>query len=180
MKRRVNSKYFYFANNSKGFTVAELSIAFAILILSVGFLVSLANSYLSILNSYRQRFLALNIAQEGLELALALRNKQIEKEISSNWLGVANAGSYCFVFDVNAQNVQEIIATHSTNPCETFRDQGGLSYQRLVSYSDFQNPSNTNLRTATSAKVISEVYFGRDKISLDIILTKWHPVQSSK
>jgi len=162
-------------NKFTGFTLPELTIALSILALSVVFLLSLGNSYLSILNSYRQRYLALNIAQEGLELALALRNKQIERGISSDWLGVANASSYCLQFDINTGEIRVI---SSSNPCETFRDQGGLSYQRLIRYYDFENPNNTDLRTATSAKVISEVHFGRDKISLDIILTKWHPVQS--
>lgn len=159
----------------KGFTLTELTIALSVLSLSVVVLVSLGTSYLSILNSFRQRFLALNTAQAGIELALALRNKQIEKETSSNWLGVANAGSYCLVFDINNR---EIRANPSSNPCETFRDRGGLSYRRLVRYSDFQNPNNTNLTNSRAVKVVSEVYFGREKISLDIILTKWHPVQS--
>jgi len=158
----------------KGFTLPELTIALSVLALSTVFLVSLGTSYLSILNSFGQRFLALNTAQAGIELALALRNKQIERGISSNWLGVTNAGSYCLQFDIDTQ---EIRANPSSNPCETFRDQGGLIYRRLVRYSDFENPNNTDLRTATSVKVISEAYFGREKISLDIILTKWHPNQ---
>jgi prepilin-type N-terminal cleavage/methylation domain-containing protein len=158
----------------KGFTLPELTIALSILLLSAVVLVSLGTSYLSILNSYRQRFLTLNIAQEGIELALALRNKQIERGIASNWLGVTNAGSYCLQFDINTGEIRTI---SSSTPCETFRDRGGLSYRRLVSYSDFENPNNNNLTSSRAVKVVSEVYFGREKISLDIILTKWHPVQ---
>ncbi|MFN3605530.1 MAG: hypothetical protein ACK4UJ_12560, partial [Leptonema sp. (in: bacteria)] len=78
----------------EGFTLTEGVIALAILFISIGFITTLALNYMTILNSIRQRFLALNIAQEGLELALAVRNKQIENG-AQPWLGVSSAGSYC-------------------------------------------------------------------------------------
>lgn len=154
----------------KGFTLPEGIIALAIFTLSVGILSALAINYISILISIKERFLALNFAQEGLELALALRDKQIESGISNNWLGITTAGSYCIYF--NTQN-QKIITQQSLNPCEIFP-----GYKRLVTYYDAINGSNNNLINSNIVKITSEVFWGKnDKIKLETIITKWHPVQ---
>jgi hypothetical protein len=146
----------------------ELTIALLVLALSVVVLVGLGNSYLSILNSYPQRFLALNVAQEGLELAIALRNKQIELQpvFFSDWLGVTETGTYCLQFNTSTG---EILAWKSSNPCDVFP-----GYKRLITYS---NTYFDRLVFVRVVRVISEVYFEGEKISLDIILTKWHPNQ---
>jgi prepilin-type N-terminal cleavage/methylation domain-containing protein len=151
-----------------GFTMVEMAVALFILSLSIVFLVSLANNYLYILNSYRQRFIALSMAQEGIELAIALRNKQIETTpVSSNWLGV-NTSSNCLKFNTSTSNIEP---TPTSEPCEVFP-----GYKRLVKYSDFQNPGNP-LNAATSVKIVSEVSFGKgNTTTLDLILIKWHPV----
>jgi type II secretory pathway pseudopilin PulG len=154
---------------NKGFTLVELIISLGVLVLSVVVLVGLSVSYLSILNTIRTRYLALNIAQEGIELAIALRNKQIETG-SQPWSGVSNAGKYCLIFSTSTQR---IIVESSSQPCPT----GVSDYRRLIYYSDFENPGNTNLENATATRVISEVYFGKDNIQLDVVLTKWHPHQ---
>ena len=154
---------------NKAFTLTELSIGLAILALSLIVLVGLSFSYLSILNSIKTRYLALNFAQEGLELAIALRNKQIENQLLP-WAGVSTAGSYCLDFDTNTTR---IVVSPSSQPCPT-RISG---YRRLIYYSDFENHSNTNLANVNAIRVVSEVYFGRDKIKLDVVLTKWHPNQ---
>jgi len=153
----------------KGFTLPELTVTLSILVLSLTALIALATGYLSILNSYRQRFLGLNVTQEGVEIALALRNKQIEKGESRNWLGVTEAGTYCINFDPISRQIK---VYPSSNPCEVF-----YGYRRLIRYSDFENSSNNNLTTTRAVKVISETYFNNNKISLDIVLTKWHPIQ---
>lgn len=153
-----------------GFSLPELTIALSILLLSVIVLVSLATSYLSILNSYKKRFLALNITQEGIELAIALRNKQIENLNAGNWLGIATSGYYCLEFNTSSQ---EIIVTPTTSSgyCEVYP-----GYQRKITYSDFQDQSKSDLKAATSVKVVSETIFGNDSVSLSVILTKWHPI----
>jgi hypothetical protein len=153
----------------KAFTLAELMIAFYILMLSMLFLSALGFNYLSILNSVRTRYLALNVAQEGIELAIALRNKQIETG-SQPWVGVSSKGSYCLSFNTETKQINVF---SSSNPCQT-NIQG---YARLITYSDFLNPNNNDLETATATRVASEVYFKGDKIKLDVVLTKWHPAQ---
>jgi hypothetical protein len=155
----------------KGFSLTELAIALFILVLSVVFLVTLGINYLLILNSVKSRYLALNLAQEGIELAIALRNKQIETG-SQSWVGVSTKGSYCLSFNTATQ---KIVTSTPSSPqgCSTAIP----GYTRLITYSDFLNPGNTDLTTATATKVTSEVYFGRDKIQLDVVLTKWHPSQ---
>ena len=154
----------------KGFSLIELAIALFILVLSVVFLVTLGINYLLILNSVKSRYLALNLAQEGIELAIALRNKQIETGSSPSWLGVNTKGSYCLSFNTTTKQINVF---SSSNPCSTTIP----GYTRLITYSDFLNPGNTDLKTAAATKVTSEVYFGRDKIQLDVVLTKWHPSQ---
>ncbi|GIW67347.1 MAG: hypothetical protein KatS3mg096_215 [Candidatus Parcubacteria bacterium] len=154
----------------KAFTLTEGVIALGILTLSIVFLVSLGNSYLSILNSIRQRYTALNAVQEGLELAIALRNQRIERMDSANWLGVTGAGNYCLYFETNTSR---IVANPSSQPCNI----GIPGYSRLINYSDFDNPANNDLRNARAVRVKSIVYFFRDRIELDTILTKWSPVQ---
>jgi prepilin-type N-terminal cleavage/methylation domain-containing protein len=154
---------------NKAFTLTELSIGLVILALSLTVLVGLGFSYLSILNSVKIRYMALNSAQAGIEYAIALRNQQIERGFSP-WAGVSTAGTYCLYFDTNTKR---IIASPSSQPCST--EISG--YTRLIYYSDFENPNNTNLANANALRVVSEVYFGRDKIKLDVVLTKWHPTQ---
>jgi type II secretory pathway pseudopilin PulG len=151
----------------KAFTLAEITIAIAIIVLSIVFLTSLGMSYLSILNSIRTRYVGLNIAQSQIELAIALRNQQIEKGLSP-WVGVSAPGNYCIYFD---QNTSRIIA--EPGECTTSVE----GFRRLISYSDFENPGNSNLTTSRAVRVRSEVYLGRDQFKLDVVLTKWHPTQ---
>jgi prepilin-type N-terminal cleavage/methylation domain-containing protein len=154
---------------NKAFTLTELSIGLAILALSLTALVGLGFSYLSILNSVKIRYIALNIAQEGIELAIALRNKQIEQG-SQPWVGVSTKGSYCLSFNTTTKQIN---VSPSSNPCLTLIP----GYTRLITYADFLNPSNADLKTAIATRITSEVYFGRDKIKLDVVLTRWHPTQ---
>jgi type II secretory pathway pseudopilin PulG len=156
----------------KGFTLAELIIVSVILILSITMLMSFAFVYLSTLNSIKIRYLALNVAQTGIEYIIALRNKQIETN-SSPWAGVSQSGNYCLSFNTTTRQINVTTTTNSLG-CQTEIP----GYTRLISYSDFQNLT-TNLINATSIRAVSEVYFreGRDSIKLDIVLTKWHPVQ---
>jgi len=154
---------------NKAFTLTELVIVFMILLLSITILVGLSFSYLSILNSIRVRYLALNTAQAGIEYALALRNQQIERGLSP-WAGVASKGTYCLNFNTSNRRIE---VTPSSNPC-----LGEIpGYRRLITYTDFENPNNTNLTASRAIRVSSEVYFERDKITLEVVLTKWHPTQ---
>jgi type II secretory pathway pseudopilin PulG len=154
---------------NKAFTLPELFISLLILSLSLVFLVTFSNSYLSILNDIRKRYLGLNVAQAGLEYSLALRNKQIENN-QTPWSGVSLSGSYCLSFNTTTKNINIF---PSTQPCPSEIP----GYSRLLFYKDFENPNNNNLNNARAIKIISESYFGKDKIRLDIVLTKWHPIQ---
>jgi prepilin-type N-terminal cleavage/methylation domain-containing protein len=154
---------------NKAFTLTELSIGLAILALSLTALVGLGFSYLSILNSVKIRYIALNSAQAGIEYAIALRNQQIERGLSP-WAGVSRAGTYCLYFDTNTKR---IVAYRTSQPCST----GVSGYTRLIYYSDFENSNNPDLTTSRAVRVVSEVYFGKDKIKLDVVLTRWHPTQ---
>lgn len=153
----------------QGFTLIEVTAALAILFISIGFITNLAVDYLSILNTIRQRYLALNFAQEGLELAFALRNKQIERG-GSSWLGISSAGGYCFSFDPTTRTIR---FQQSSSPCPITAD-----YKRLITYRDFDNPDITDLDNSRAVRVFSEVFWGRNnRIKLDTVITRWHPNQ---
>lgn len=152
----------------KGISITEALVSLAIISLAVVSLSTLISNYLLIMNSLKYRFLALNLAQEGLELAFALRNKQIEKG-SSPWSGISLAGKYCLSF--NKLN-KEIVVQPSNQPCRVFSN-----YSRLVIYNDFENSANSDLSGAYAIKVVSEVYWGKEKVKIDSIITKWHPIQ---
>ena len=154
---------------SKAFTLTELVISFVILLLSVIILVGLSFNYLSILNSIKLRYFALNVAQAGIEYALALRNQQIEKGLSP-WAGVSYKGTYCLNFNTSNRRIEVM---SSSNPCPAEFH----GYRRLITYTDFIDPNNTNLYNSQAIRVSSEVYFERDKIKLDVVLTRWHPTQ---
>lgn len=153
----------------RGFTLIEGIIALALITLSVVFLSTLAINYILILTSIKERFLALNFAQEGLELALALRNKQIENGISDNWLGVTTSGGYCLSFNTSTKRIS---VQSTTSPCEVIP-----GYKRLIIYQDFKNSKNTDLKNLNAVRVTSKVIFAKDEIKLDTVISKWHPTQ---
>ncbi len=157
----------------KAFSLIEAMIALAILVLSVTVLTNIGINYFFLLNSIRQRYVALNLAQEGLELAFALRNKQIENGERTNWLGVTKAGNYCLSFNTSTKSI-EVNPASQSNGCEVYK-----GYYRLVNYQDFQNPSNSDLTNTTTiaVKVISKVQFLNNQIELNSVITKWHPNQ---
>lgn len=156
---------------NRAFSLSEGIIALSIIALSITILASLAVNYFVILNSVRQRFLALNLAQEGLELALALRNKQIETD-SSPWLGISSAGKYCLSFNTSTWSFNVQSVQSSLNLCQIIP-----GYSRILIYEDLENSSNTNLTISNAVRVTSEVSFGNDRIKLNTIITKWHPFQ---
>lgn len=148
----------------KSFTLVETIISLGILSLAITFLSVLGFSYISILNLSKERFLALNYAQEGLELAIALRNKKIETG-TGPWSGVSTAGSYCLNFNLTTLLIE---ANQSSNPC--YLDD---IYSRIVRYEDFERPGNLNLVNANAVRVTSEVRFKNNVVKLDTILTNW-------
>ncbi len=158
--------------NRQGISLPEGIVALGLISISIVFVSNLAMSYINILTSVRERFLALNLAQEGIELSIALRNKKIENSSSPSpdWSGITTSGTYCLFFN---ESNRSIMVTPSNSPCPV---PNYPNYRRLVRYEDFLNPNNINLTRSIAIKVISEVYFGRnDKINLNVILTKWHP-----
>ncbi len=156
----------------KAFSLVEVILVLFLLTLSVSFLVTFAFNYLRILVSIRERFVALNLAQEGLELAIALRNKQIETG-GSPWYGsISVPGSYCLSFNTSTRKISTTTPVDSSKGCP-IKINGLPVYFRLIRYEQIGN-----IPTATSVKIISKVTFGKDDfVQLNTLLTRWHPTQ---
>lgn len=154
----------------KGFSLVEVILVLGLISLSIVVLVSLAVSYLSILNSVRQRYIALNLAQEGLELIFALRNQNIaiSGNENNNWLDnrIQRPGIYCIEFNTSTRSINVL---RWTSFCKII---DGYSRRLIVS------SSLPLINSSSYAQIISEVKFGgNDSVKLDTIITRWHPTQ---
>lgn len=144
-----------------GLSFSEVIIAFTIITTLFVVFLNLTYNYFIILTTAKERLIALSLAQEGLELAIALRNKQYETTSPSNWLGV-DPGTYCLSFDTSSEQIVTSSPPNSDG-CEVFSTPS-ITFKRLTSYT---------LINATSVIVTSTVSFGNQKISLDTILVNW-------
>lgn len=146
-----------------GLSFSEVVIAFTIIsTLFVTFL-GLTYNYFIILVTAKERLIALSLAQEGLELATALRNKQYEKTYTNNWLGVETNKQYCIDFNTSSGKIITSTPLQSQpNGCVVFNSQSN-KFERLISYSE----------TDPLIIITSTVTFGNQSISLDTVLTDW-------
>lgn len=146
--------------NNRGLSFSETIIAFTIITTLFVTFLKLTYNYFIVLSTAKERLIGLSLAQEGLELAIALRNKQYETSVT-NWLGVDPGSSYCLKFDTTTLHITTSSAP--TEGCEVFSTPN-MTFKRLVSYT---------LITASSVIVTSTVNFADQKISLDTILVNW-------
>lgn len=152
------------SKKKNGLSFSEVVISFTIISTLFVVFLSLTYNYLIILTTTKERLIALSLAQEGLELALALRNKQYETSSPANWLGIDSVpGTYCLSFNTTSKT---IIATLSADYCEVFSLPNTI-FKRLVSYTTI-----TDI-TTRSVIVTSSVSFGNQQVSLDTILINW-------
>jgi Tfp pilus assembly protein PilV len=70
----------------KGVSLPEISIALLIIVISLVVFLTLASNYLRTVKNASELFIMNSLAQEGLELAIAWRNKQIEAPFGSTTL----------------------------------------------------------------------------------------------
>jgi Tfp pilus assembly protein PilV len=154
-----------------GLSFTEVIIAFSIISI---FLTSFFNwilNYLITLNTIKERLIALSLAQEGLELAIALRNKAYETSSPSNWLDSEGRiylnNSYCLRLETSTGEIMAS-STRNIDSCKIY-NYNNIDFYRLVSYSNDENYVNGR----TSTIVSSQVNFLNQTVELKTILVDW-------
>jgi type II secretory pathway pseudopilin PulG len=160
-----------------GLSFTEVIIAFSIISILLASFFNWILNYLITLNTIKERLIALSLAQEGLELAIALRNKAYETDTDTdtdtdtipNWLGnnIDLNSSYCLKLETSTG---EIMANSTTdiNSCKVY-NYNNIDFHRLISYS-----SDTDYVIGkTSTIVNSKVNFLNQTVELKTILVNW-------
>lgn len=154
-----------------GISLTETIIVFTIITIFVYAFFNWIFNYLVALNTIKERLIALSLAQEGLELAIALRNKAYETTTLGNWLDYRNNininlnNSYCLEL---VTTTGEIRVTSTMDPCEVY-NYNNLLFKRLISYSNDQG----YVSNLSSTIVTSRVEFLNQKVELKTILVNW-------
>jgi hypothetical protein len=153
---------------NKGVSFAEVSIALLIITISVVVFLALASNYLRTIKNASELFIMNSLAQEGLELAIAWRNKSVEVPLTPE-APVAPptiGGSYCIFFNGDNINLQQ-----SGSPCPvSFLSQPpNINYYRIL---NFQTINNVIYVTSS----VNSAIWRSPLIQLHTILTPWHTV----
>ncbi len=156
----------------RGITITEAGIALFILLISIAYLNNLAVSYMLTLSSVKERYLANSLAQEGIELAIALRNKQFEHNVGRvnptnpvEWLGIPNeTDTYC----LGLENGEIKTSTSPTEGCLIIITSSPVFYRKIK----FEKYGSENFASSSIVKVTSEVTFRNlEPIKIETILT---------
>ncbi len=152
-----------------GLSFTEVIIAFSIISILLASFFNWILNYLITLNTIKERLIALSLAQEGLELAIALRNKAYETNTIPNWLGnnIDLNSSYCLKLETSTGKIMAN-STTDINSCKVY-NYNNIDFHRLVSYS-----SDTDYVIGkTSTIVNSKVNFLNQTVELKTILVNW-------
>jgi hypothetical protein len=152
----------------KGVSLPEISIALLIIVISLVVFLTLASNYLRTVKNASELFIMNSLAQEGLELAIAWRNKQIEIPFGSTTSSPRINDNYCIYFIGNNINLQSSLG----QPCEVsfLGQRPNIRYYRIL---NFQTNGNNVIYVTSS--VTSNVWKS-PPIQLNTILTPWHIV----
>jgi len=150
----------------KGVSLPEISIALLIIAVSLVVFLTLASNYLRTVKNASELFIMNSLAQEGLELAIAWRNKQIEIPFGSTTSSPRISGNYCISFIGNNINLQP-----SPRPCPvSFLGRSpNINYYRIL---NFQTIGNVIYVTSS----VNSSIWRSPPIQLNTILTPWHIV----
>lgn len=162
----------------KAVSLPEVLIATFIITTSLIIFLTLASNQLRTLKFAQQNFIANYVAFEGLQLVLAYRNSLIDQE---NWLGsLAKRGEFCIHFD-NGFYIEE---KSDCNNGQLFLKDGRylhsvgqrIPYKRLISLEDFVEKNKVDLSDSEFVKVKSTVNSPAGNSTLEMIISKWHPL----
>jgi len=148
----------------QGVSLLEASIALLIIIVALVVFLTLASNYLRTVRYATELYVMNSLAQEGLELVIAWRNKKIEVPFEETVVLPPVNGSYCISFSNNNINLQP-----SGSPCTVsfLGQRPNINYYRILNFS-----TNNDIISVTSS-INSSIW--RDPfIQLNIKLTPWH------
>jgi hypothetical protein len=151
---------------NKGVSFAEISIAILIIVISLVVFLNLASNYIRTVKNVSELFIMNSLAQEGLELAIAWRNKAVEVPFASFATLPSINGNYCISFSGNNINLQS-----QSSPCQvSFLGQSpNINYYRILNFQTISNVINV-----TSS--VNSSFWRSPLIQLNTILTPWHIV----
>jgi hypothetical protein len=151
---------------NKGVSFAEVCIAIFIIAVSLVVFLNLALNYLRTVKNANELFIMNSLAQEGLELAIAWRNKNVETPFGSPATPPQINGSYCISFSGGNINLQP-----SGSSCQvSFLGQPpNIRYYRIL---NFQTINDIIYVTSS----VNSSVWRSPLIQLNTILTPWHIV----
>jgi hypothetical protein len=153
---------------NKGVSFAEVCIAIFIIAVSLVVFLNLALNYLRTVKNANELFIMNSLAQEGLELAIAWRNKSVEVPLTPE-APVAPptiGGSYCIFFSDDNINLQQ---SGSSCPVSFLGQQPNITYYRIL---NFQTINDVIYVTSS----VNSSLWRSPLIQLNTILTPWHIV----
>ncbi len=145
MKTAINK------NNKKGFTLIEVIIAIFIIIIGITGAVNLISHNISSIIVSRSQVIAVNLAQEGLEIVRAIRD--------TNWLEDAdwNVGLDTCSAGCRIQYNSIGLLTLDSNPVLNIDSNGLYLYDITKPETLFRRKITITTISATEIKVVSEV-----------------------
>jgi hypothetical protein len=151
---------------NKGVSLLEVSVALLIITTSLIVFLDLATNYLRTVKNANELFVMYVLSYEGIELAIAWRNKAVEVPFSSSAYPPNINDSYCISFSGGNINLQS-----SKSPCPvSFLGQPpNIRYYRIL---NFQTINNIIYVTSS----VTSTIWKSPSIQLNTILTPWHIV----
>jgi type II secretory pathway pseudopilin PulG len=153
----------------KGVSLPEISIALLIIVISLVVFLTLASNYLRTVKNASELFIMNSLAQEGLELAIAWRNKQIEIPFGSTTSPPRISVNYCISFSVSDNDIK-LQPPGSSCEVSFLGQRPNIRYYRIL---NFQTDGN-NVISVTS--FVTSTIWKSPSIQLNTILTPWHIV----
>jgi hypothetical protein len=151
---------------NKGVSFAEVSISLLIIIISLVVFLALASNYLRTVKNANELFILNSLAHEGIELAIAWRNKSVEIPFGSTVSSPSVNGSYCLSLIGG-----NIVLSGPSSFCQvSFLGQSpNINYYRILK---FQTINNVIYVTSS----VNSSIWRSPLIELNTILTPWHIV----
>lgn len=168
--------------NKKGFTLLEVMVSAAVLTVGVGTMMVLVSNSLHALNVAKNRTIAVNLAQEGIEIVRNIRD--------TNWVqnlpydNGFSAGSYCLDYqDADAASlvpcVDPVLYRDSTTGAYSHNPSGGVAtnFYRTINITMEPNPEDDTTVTPDPLviRVVSTVSWeqGNRQVSAEEHLYDW-------
>ncbi|MBI3459054.1 prepilin-type N-terminal cleavage/methylation domain-containing protein [Candidatus Azambacteria bacterium] len=163
---------------NSGFTLLEVIISISILTTGVIATIAFMNSELQQISYLKNKIIAINLAQEGIELVRNVRDNNLLNSKSFNvWIdgNANNCSSPCsYEIDYDDPKLSSSLDTKlkiDSNGFYQYNNGSDSIFTRKITITDI----STNIGTGAviNVRVESEVSFGDKKVKLETILYDW-------